>query len=238
MVNNSSIEVCIETKEKNDRPISTIKKIYETTSEGKNTPVPSSNYGIDYQLTFKSLWMWPRRDGTLFGLLRGAKKASGRMSAKFVGDILPNLGDQGKISFRGVEQQTRYGLGLKITNGVADEPELPELTINEEDFAPANDFMPVETKLNPTQAPGADLTDLFPDYIAEIFQPGENSKPEMKPGMKRKIHEPSGTEFLKRICQGDWKKPPLCGGSAATSDNTPDERHQPEVPQLFEDWQE
>ena len=233
MVNNSTIEVCIETKEKNDRQISNLKKIYETTSEGI-TPVPSSNYGIDYQLTFKSLCMWPRRDGTVFGLLRGAKKASGRMSAKFLSEILPNLGDTGKIAFRGVEQQTRYGLGLKITNGVVID-ELPELTISEEDFAPAKDFKLVDTEITLTPTPKCDVTDLkLPAFIAEIFQPEENSKA----GMKRKIPGPSRSEHLKRIREGDWKKPPLCGGSAATSDNTPDERHQPEVPQVFEDWQE
>ena len=230
MTTNSSIEACIETKKKGDAEVSSISRIYETTKTQEIAAVPSSNYGTDFQLSFKSLCMWPRRDGTLFGLLRGPKKASGRMSAKFVSDILPNLGEERKVSFRGVEQQTRYGLGLKITNGVVVD-ELPELTISEDDFAPAKDFKPVETEITPT--PNCDVTDLnLPAFIAEIFQPEENSKP----GMKRKIPEPPRSEHLKRICQGDWNRPILCGG--ATSDNTPNERHQPEIPQIFDDWQE
>ena len=138
LVTKSKVTLAHEERTKNNKKLNGIKEICQRDYAEKVT-VPGSNYGLEFSEQFKSITLWPRTDGTAFGLLRGARKATGRMNVPFIQKALKSLGDT--FNFKGIETSTKYGPSLKITSGII-EPELPELIITESDFEPAVDYVP------------------------------------------------------------------------------------------------
>ena len=136
LVTKSKVTLAHEERTKNEKKLNGIKEIFKRDYAEKIT-VPGSNYGLEFAEEFKSISLWPRTDGTAFGLLRGVRKATGRMNVPFIQKALKSLGDT--FSFKGIETSNKYGPSVKITSGII-EPELPELTITESDFEPAADY--------------------------------------------------------------------------------------------------
>ena len=139
LTSKSDLKITHESRDRKGKQYNAIKEVFEKDYPEKLT-VPGSDFGDEFTLEFKSLTLWPRSDGTAYGMLRGNTKVVGRMNYLFCKNAIESLGN--KLTFKGIETTNKWGRQLKLTSGVTVAPELPTLFISEDDFQPAADFKP------------------------------------------------------------------------------------------------
>ena len=241
----AKINLTIKEKTSKGRQISAISEIHPTVPKRELLPVPGSDFGDNYSMEFKSLCLWPRKDGTCNGQLNGGHAfASGRMNPDFINDVLRNLGPDNLVTFRGIENNYRIlNKRIKITNGVKINKELPELKIVEDEkpaeqqnqpemfdlipveegFKQVSDFKPAEQQNQP------EMFDLIP--VEEDFKPASDFKPANPLEVTTEVTEEELPGFIK-----DYFKPePMPLKRKLPMPTSSPKRQQPLQPKIVND---
>ena len=177
MTSKSDLKITHESRDRKGKQYKAITEVFEKDYPEKLT-VPGSDFGDEFSLEFKSLTLWPRSDGTAYGLLRGNTKVVGRMNYRFCKNAIESLGN--KLTFKGIETTNKWGRQLKLTSGVTVDPELPTLHICEDDFQPAADYKP-------------DSSSSVPDGLTMLtdFDPKTSPTQNQRPSLKRSLASPT-----------------------------------------------